>query len=183
MVPKTGVVSDIPSALATKAPALFPPEILDILRLYEAQAGRIYRELPPTASVGPLSEWTTIYAQPVPPELVEAQNEDERAVSCFHFDRETSKTHSVPFRFVVRKDEVWSDAKERLRRRCGYSEKAMEKIKFAVVTRGVLGGRAEYLVDDDVVEEKLTTSDDQIGLDHVNKSKPVGGRGDVMMIR
>ena len=58
----------------------------------------------------------------------------------------------------------------------------MKKIKFAIVSRGTLP-RPEYINDDDILDEKLSLSEDMLGLDHVNKSRPLNARGDVMMIR
>lgn len=91
----------------------------------------------------------------------------------------------------------------------------MEKMKFAVVGRGVFGGKAEYfaggggggggggstinsaasvqgqgqgeeVVDEGevILESKMGHAGDELGIDHVNRSRAVGaGRGDVMMIR
>lgn len=147
LVPKSGLISEITPALAKKAgPAQLPPEVLEHLRYYESHSGRISRELTPSITVSQLNEWTTIYAEAVPPEMVEAQDADERAISCFHFDRELSKTHGVPFRFVVRKGEVWRDTRERLVQRTGLKDKKLDKCKFAVVSRSALG-KPEYLTD------------------------------------
>ena len=42
-----------------------------------------------------------------------------RLAYCFHFEKEPSKSHGVPFVFLVKEGEVFADTKERLSKRTG----------------------------------------------------------------
>ena len=72
------------------------------LRFFEAHSNKVFRELNGDTSVSGFSEWITIYAEQVPRDELEADQNVDRAVFAFHFDKEVNKTHSVPFKFVVK---------------------------------------------------------------------------------
>lgn len=101
LVSKTGTVGDLIQPLAKKAN--LSEDFVDNIRLYETHSGRIYKELQLDMGVQTFNEWVTIYAERVPEEEKNATPENgDKAVYCFHFDRETTKTHSTPFKFLVR---------------------------------------------------------------------------------
>lgn len=94
---------------------------------------------------------------------------------------------------------MFKDTKERLSKRTGIKGKLLEKVKFAVVSKSSFS-RPEYLQDgklmfniqestttdslpDDILFDKLVSSEDLLGLDHVNKSRNLFNRADAMMIR
>ncbi|KAL9081920.1 MAG: hypothetical protein Q9159_006904 [Coniocarpon cinnabarinum] len=182
LVSKSGCVADLINPLAKKAG--LSDDFVEHIRLYEAHSGKIYKELQLDGGVQSFNEWVTIYAERIPDEERNASLEKgDRAVYCFHFDREVSKTHSIPFKFIVKPDEPFSKTKARLAERTGFKDEQMKKMKFAVVSRGTLP-RPDYIQDDEeVLTEKLISSEDMLALDHVNRARPVNGRGDVMMIR
>ena len=101
LVSKTGTVSDLVNALTKKVN--LSDDFIENIRLYEAHSGRIYKELSLDMGVQGFNEWVTIYAERIPDEEKVASPEaGDRAVYCFHFDREISKTHSTPFKFIVK---------------------------------------------------------------------------------
>ena len=102
LVPKNGIVADLVAPLAKKANLL--EDFVENIRLYETHSGKIYKELQMDTGVQGFNEWVTIYAERMPQEEKAASPDDgDRAVYCFHFDREVSKTHSTPFKFLVKK--------------------------------------------------------------------------------
>lgn len=149
LVPKNGTIADIVAALRRKTPAGYiTDEMANRVRVYETHACKIFKECALTYPVANLNEFIQLYAEPTPEgELpTEIDEENEYLVPALHFDKETSKTHGVPFLFLMKKGEVFKDTKERLSKRTGIKGKALERIKFAVVLRSSYT-KAEYLTD------------------------------------
>jgi ubiquitin carboxyl-terminal hydrolase 7 len=51
----------------------------------------------------------------------------------FHFSKELTRTHGVPFRFVVKRGEKFSDTKKRLQARLAVPDKEFAKYRFALI--------------------------------------------------
>lgn len=100
LVPKAGTVSDIIEPLRRKAE--LSDEAVQNLRFYEAHSNKVFRELPSDTSVASFNDWIQIYAEQTPQDELEADENVDRAVFVFHFDKEPNKTHGVPFKFVVK---------------------------------------------------------------------------------
>lgn len=71
------------------------------LRLLEVMGGKIKQELRGDYSVTNINEYSTLYAERIPAEELNKDDED-RIISAFNFDREANRTHGVPFKFVVK---------------------------------------------------------------------------------
>lgn len=99
LVPRNGVVADILPALQRKAN--LNEDAIAKIRIYEAQSCKVYKELDGNFSVTALNEFVTLYAEKIPEEELKA-DESDRFICAFHFDKEPNKTHSVPFRFLVK---------------------------------------------------------------------------------
>ena len=69
------------------------------VRIYEAHGGKFYKELREDYLVTTMSDYQTLYAEVTPEEERNAGVAD-RAIYCFHFDKEANKSHGVPFKFV-----------------------------------------------------------------------------------
>ena len=195
LVPRNGVIADILPGLHKKFS--LKDDIVQNIRFYEAHNGKIYRELSGDLSVTGITEFVTIFAEKIPDEEINA-TEDEQDIYCYHFDKEPNKTHSVPFKFLIKPDEQFKDTRERLSKRTGIRGKLLEKLKFAIVT-GNHYAKPRYLEDsklpcllrshllmiwlDDVLMDLLGSTEDQLGLDHVNKSRNFWNRGDSIFIR
>ncbi len=123
----------------------------------------------------------TLYAEKIPDEEFAATDED-REIYCFHFDKEPSKPHGVPFKFILKPGEQFKDTRERLGKRTGIKGKVLEKIKFAIVSRSTYS-KPRYLEDNDVAMDLLQDEEDLLGLDHVNKMRNFWNRGDQIFIR
>ena len=100
LVPKTGVVHDFIAPLKYRANITDEDE--HRLRFYEVHGCKIYKELADNHPVSTFNEFITIYAELPPKEEDEAVPDVDRAIYCFHYEKEPSKVHSVPFKFIVK---------------------------------------------------------------------------------
>ena len=132
LAPKAGRLGD---ALPTfQARAHLPDEVMQQIRFYEAHSNRIFKVIGPSHPIAEINDFMSIYCERIPEEE-QSLNEEagDRLVSCFHFEKEASKTHSTPFLFMVKEGEVFKETKERLSKRAGIKGKLLEKVRFCVV--------------------------------------------------
>lgn len=184
LVPRQGIVSDIITGVIrkTKLNELNPPPDLREFRVLEVSAGKITRELPSDFNVATIGEFTSLYVERIPQEEIEAADED-RAIYCFHFDKEPNKPHGVPFKFIAKPGEVFKDTKDRISKRTGIKGKLFLNIKFGLVAKGPYSkSQVRYLEDHDVLYE-IAHDEDILGLDHVNKTRSFWGRAEGMFIK
>jgi ubiquitin carboxyl-terminal hydrolase 7 len=100
MIPKSGQVSDLLEVLQKKAN--ISDETMQKVQVYEAHMHKFHKALPPDYQIMSLYEYTQIYVAPFPEE------ESSKRILVFHFDKEPSKAHGVPFPFPLK--EVQSSA-------------------------------------------------------------------------
>lgn len=84
-----------------QAKANLDDETVRDLRLLEVMGGKIKQDLRNDYSVTNINEYSTLYAERIPAEELNKDDED-RVISAFNFDREINRTHGVPFKFVVK---------------------------------------------------------------------------------
>ena len=70
------------------------------MRIYEVRGNKVYKELLPDDPVVILSEFAGLYAEKMPQE--EQEVDRRNFVDCFHFEKEPSKPHGIPFKFLVK---------------------------------------------------------------------------------
>jgi ubiquitin carboxyl-terminal hydrolase 7 len=128
-----------------------------------------------------VDEFVSLYAERIPDDEINAVQLD-RAIYCFHFDKEPSKPHGVPFKFILKPGEPFKDTRERLGKRTGFKGKFLEKIKFAIVSRSTYS-KPRYLEDGDVIMDLLQDEEDLLGLDHMNKTRNFWNKADSIFIR
>ncbi|EER27674.1 Ubiquitin carboxyl-terminal hydrolase family protein [Coccidioides posadasii C735 delta SOWgp] len=179
LVAKNGVVSDVIESLQKKAN--IDDETIRNVRLYEAYSGKIYKELYDTYSVAGITDYVTVFAERIPEDELNMQ-EGEFRINAFNFDKEPQKAYGCPFKFVVKPGEKFKDTKERLSKRTGIKGKQFERIKFALVSRTPYS-KPLYLEDDHILADLTTDSEQQLGLDHVNKNRNFWGRSESFFIR
>ena len=150
LVHKQSQFTEVLAALQKRA--ALPDEILDQIRFYEAHGNKVYKILAQSQSVLALNEFMTVYAERIPDEEEELDKEkDDRLIYCFHFEKEPSKAHGVPFIFLMKAGEVFKDAKERLSKRTGIKGKQFEKVRFAVVKDGSTYSRPLWVEDGELI--------------------------------
>lgn len=98
LVSKAGTVEDLIVALVKK---LAIPDEAEAgrIRVYETTSNKVYREPTRDSAVLNLSEYTAIYAERVPDE--EADADENNFINAFHFQNEVNRTHGVPFKFLL----------------------------------------------------------------------------------
>ncbi|KAM5342649.1 hypothetical protein ACJ41O_013615 [Fusarium nematophilum] len=178
LVPKTGTIDDLVDALIKKAQITGETEGGRI-RVYETSSNRFYREPVREHPVMNLNEYAQIYAERVPQEELNA--DENHFIQVFHFQNDVSRVHGVPFKFLLIQDEKFADTKKRLEKRTGIKGKSFEKIKFAVVRRSNYS-KPQYLNDDDVLSSFIQGEDDYLGFDHVDRTRSLrNGVGDLFL--
>ncbi|KAK3328499.1 hypothetical protein B0T19DRAFT_424769 [Cercophora scortea] len=183
LVAKNGQVVDLLDALIKKA-KLPSEEEAGKFRIYEVSNHKFFRELDRIYPVISINDYTTVVVERIPQEELEAMQEAKDTnqwISVFHFQSEPGRMHGMPFRFLVKEGEKFSETKKRLEKRTGLKGKSFEKIKFCVVKRASYS-RPTYLEDDDILWEVAASEDDFLGLDHADRSRSLrNGTGDLFL--
>ena len=143
LVPKSGVISDTIPVLQAKAN--LSEDVVKNIRFFEVHSSKLYKELKANYNVAGINDYVSLYAEETPEEERQAADTD-MSIYAMHFNKEPTKAHGVPFKFIVKKGELFKDTKVRLEKRTGFKGKAFEKIKFAVVPR-ISYSRPIYLND------------------------------------
>ncbi|KAF8193951.1 ubiquitin carboxyl-terminal hydrolase [Mycena galopus ATCC 62051] len=119
--------------------------------------------------IGNIPDSATVYAEEVPLEEVQAGLE-EQAIPAFHFSQRFSQTYGVPFTFVVKKGEIFSDTRRRLQSRLGATDEEMRRTRFALVRRDQF--TPTYIVEDDILYGEHFSVEEIVGLgvDHTPRS-------------
>ena len=169
LVPKQGVIGDVLPVLQKRAS--LPDEIIEQIRFFEVHSGKVYKLLNQTYPVTNINEFMTIYAERTPEEELRMDKDSpDHPICCFHYEKDPSRYHGVPFIFLLKEGEVFRETKERLSKRTGIKGKQFDKVKFAVIRGGQTYARPAYVDDDDILSEKMS-GDDQLGLEHLNKTR------------
>ncbi|KAF2816307.1 cysteine proteinase [Mytilinidion resinicola] len=175
MIPRTGVVQDVLDSLQKKAN--ISDELMPKVKLYDAHSSKFYKYLSSDYSILGIGEFFSLYADCFP------EDDSPKKISVFHFDKEPSKTHGIPFQFPIKEGEVFKDTKVRLSEFTHIKGKQFEKIRFALVGRPHYS-KPEFLEDDDVLFDLLGSRDEYaLGLDHVNKARNNWNKSDSIFIR
>ncbi|KAL2025090.1 hypothetical protein VTK56DRAFT_92 [Thermocarpiscus australiensis] len=179
LVPKSGQVEDLIECLIKKA-KIPSEEEAGRIRIYETSNHRFFRELSRDYPVISVNDYTSVIAERMPPEEAEVKD-PAQFISVFHFQNEPSRSHGIPFRFLLKEGEKFSETKKRLEKRTGLKGKSFEKIKFAVVRRAQFS-RPQYLSDDDILWDVASNADDCLGLDHPDRTRSLrNGAGDLFL--
>lgn len=94
MIPRNATISDVVEALQKKAG--ISDELTNKIRMYEAHNNKVYKVLSPDFQVMGIQDYLALYAW-VPPE-----DESSRKMMAFHYDKEPSKVHGIPFQFSLK---------------------------------------------------------------------------------
>ncbi|KAH6707477.1 ubiquitin carboxyl-terminal hydrolase-like protein [Leptodontidium sp. MPI-SDFR-AT-0119] len=170
LVAKSGNVEDVIAALIKKA-GIDDEAKGGPIRLYEVHNHKIHKQLSRDYLVNSISDYVNIMAERIPEDEIGEQDSSD-IIPAFHFQGEPSKAHGNPFRFRLIPKEPFSETKKRLEKRTGMKGKNFEKIKFAVVKRSSYS-KPQYITDDQILDELVTSEDDLLGLDHVDRSRSI----------
>lgn len=94
MVPRNATVGDLLEALQQKAG--ISDEVMEKVRVYEASQNKFYKSLSSDSSIMGIGDFLQLYAAAFP------NDESSKKVAVFHFDKEVSKVHGIPFEFSLK---------------------------------------------------------------------------------
>ncbi|KZT28449.1 cysteine proteinase [Neolentinus lepideus HHB14362 ss-1] len=167
LLPKTSMVHDLADHLARLV--TLTPEGTNKIRIFEvSKDGKTQKEFTGSEMIGNIPDPVELYAEEIPVEEAEADDQD-KVISVFHFSKEVSRTHGVPFKFVVKPGEKFLETKKRLQARIGVTDKDFAKYRFALVQVSTFK-QPSYIEDDDTIYDHKFAPEDALGLDHVDKS-------------
>ncbi|KAH7889278.1 hypothetical protein F5I97DRAFT_1934219 [Phlebopus sp. FC_14] len=167
LLPKTSMIHDLTDLLAKQV--TLAPGGSGRIRVFEvSKDGKTQKEFTGSEMIGNIPDPVELYAEEIPQEELEA-DETDKIISVFHFQKEVSRTHGVPFRFVVKPQEKFTDTKKRLQARIGVSDKDIAKYKFALIQVATFK-QPSYIEDEDIIYDHKFAPEDVLGLDHVDKS-------------
>ncbi|KAJ7799927.1 ubiquitin carboxyl-terminal hydrolase [Mycena olivaceomarginata] len=118
--------------------------------------------------IGNIPESVELYAEQIPLEELEV-DDSEKVIGVFHFSKELSRTHGVPFNFVVKRGEKFADTRKRLQARIDASDKDFAIYRFALILVSTLK-QPSYIEDDDIIYDHPFAPEDVLGLDHADRS-------------
>ncbi|KDQ18041.1 hypothetical protein BOTBODRAFT_29357 [Botryobasidium botryosum FD-172 SS1] len=175
LLPKTSMVHDLAEQIS-KQVTLAPTHVgSGRIRVFEiSKDGRHQREFTGTEMLGNLPD-VEFFAEEIPADEL-AADEADKVISVFHFSKEPSRTHGVPFRFVVKPQEKFLETKKRLQARIGVTDKDILKYRFALI-QSAMFKQPSYIEDDDMIYDHKFLPDDVLGLDHVDRSGRAGRTG------
>lgn len=99
LVPKNGTVEDLISSLVKKA-QLEEESKAGQIRVYEVHSNKIHKDLPREHQVVAITEYISLVAERVPEQDL-VSGESLRIVQAYHFEKDPSKAHGIPFRFQI----------------------------------------------------------------------------------
>ncbi|KAL0095137.1 hypothetical protein F4703DRAFT_1766363 [Phycomyces blakesleeanus] len=171
LVPRNSTIKSLSEAMYQKSKT----EKKDVgnLRVYEAVDGAITKEFSMDQPVGEITEkGSVLYAEQIPEDERTMDMDSDRLIQVVHYHKSPTALHGVPFRFVVKKGELFSDTKKRLQKRIGMSDKEWQKVKVTLIRDLKTPGYTMENIDkDDIVLRTSKFGDeDALGLDHIDKS-------------
>ncbi|KAI8081535.1 uncharacterized protein BX664DRAFT_340645 [Halteromyces radiatus] len=166
LLPKQSRISDILHQLEARNAKFKSNQGTRQVRVFEAINHRFHREFGMTDPISTISETGQLYAEEIPDEEL-LKGEEDVLTTVYHYQRDISRTHSVPFKFLIIKDEPLEQTKKRLQLRTGMNDKDWNKVKVCIVSTY----SATPLEDDSYkLSEHQFTFEDALGLDHVDKT-------------
>ena len=139
MIPKSAQVAYLLDELQRKAN--ISDKVMNKVQIWEVSMHRFSKQLLSELQITALAEYSQIYAMPVP------EIDAPRRVSVFHFDKDHTKAHGIPFQFALKEGEPFSETKQRLSDLTKIKGKQLDKIKFAKVPRAQYS-KPIYIEDD-----------------------------------
>ncbi|KAL8284094.1 hypothetical protein RQP46_004843 [Phenoliferia psychrophenolica] len=167
LLPKNTSMSEVAESHLRKVVKLSPDGSGQI-RIFEVANGRLQKPFSGQELVREVNDSTELYAEEIAVDEVEADEDKVRIVPVYHFSKEPTRAHGVPFRFVLKPEEKFAETKKRLQARTGTNDKDFAKMKFALIQTSLYSKPAP-VQDDDVLFDHKWIEEDFIGLDHMDK--------------
>ncbi|KAI9485995.1 MAG: hypothetical protein EXX96DRAFT_547274 [Benjaminiella poitrasii] len=181
LVPKDSDINDLKKALVAKGAKLDGDE-LDFIRIFDETDGKFDKEYDDKLwqEVIATNPAIKVYAEQIPKEELD-MDETDSFIGVFHFQRIPSRTHSVPFKFLIKNNETLSETKKRLQARTGLDDNEWSKVKINIVSED---DENVTLIDEDKDTLFPTHSYKigyMIGLDHIDKTIKIDKTGAIFI--
>jgi ubiquitin carboxyl-terminal hydrolase 7 len=138
---------------------------VDQIRLMDLGNPRRSRVVSPTEPISRVM--TNLHAERIPQEE-QSKQPDDQIISVFHFAKDPTRTHGLPFLFVLHPEEKVSDVKKRLQIRLGLGDKEFAKITLFAVNQN---NEIKELGDEEMEIGKFKFDGHiQLGLEHPDRS-------------
>lgn len=175
LLPQTGKISDVLAYLSSKAK--LSAEERDRVVFWSARNHVFVENLPRDRSVMELDDSVTVYCQQLADDEVEWYGkgnlvEDGVMVRVFQYHREPGHSHGVPFKFLLKPHEPFSETKVRLQKKLGMFDKIFDRIKFSFVKAEGGYSKPQLIDNEEVVlfDHFGAATNGFLGLDHMTKS-------------
>ncbi|KAJ3205843.1 hypothetical protein HDU82_004926 [Entophlyctis luteolus] len=165
LVPKNATAGDVIKKLKTHIGDLPVHQKAD-LRLYEVIKHKIQKFYSNSDTVRDVTEMSTFYVEDVLPEDSKLRKGDAH-VHVFSYNGHPTRAHGIPFKFPLRKGELFSATRERLSARIDMSDADASKAKWFIIPSGF--SNPIPIVESDVLAEKNFGPYDYIGVDRPGK--------------
>lgn len=166
LVPKNGNIEDATNLLAAKLQ--LSANVTSDIRIYESHANKFYKEYEPSHPVAGIQDYMVLYAEMLT-SADARESESDREISVMHFQREPARSHGIPFKFILKEGEYWADCKKRLQAKTHYKDEDFKKIKGSLIQASMYS-KPVYFEDDDVPYSMVKSSEDLLGIDHMDKT-------------
>ncbi|CAO3579210.1 unnamed protein product [Absidia cylindrospora] len=166
MLPKQSKMTDVLRQLEQRGAKYQSEKGTRQVRLFEAINNKYRREIDLNDPISTISDNAQLYAEELPEEELN-MGPDDIFTNVFHYQRDINRTHSVPFKFLVIKDEPFEQTKKRLQKRTGISDKDWMKVKVGIVANYSVAPIDE---DDYKLSDHQFSVNDVLGLDHQDKT-------------
>ncbi|CAO3670582.1 unnamed protein product [Rhizopus stolonifer] len=171
LLSKESTMKDLLEALVAKNVTFESQSGTRRVRIFDTLHGKFNQEYDEQSWEAIISErpYIKVLAEEVPQEEMN-MTEQDLFIDVFHFQRITNHTHSVPFKFVLKENELLEDTKKRLQLRTGLEDKEWNKVKINIVSENE---QEVCLVSDDqetLFETRVYQAGDRIGLDYIDKN-------------
>ncbi|CCA77798.1 probable ubiquitin-specific processing protease 21 [Serendipita indica DSM 11827] len=167
LLPKTYTVAELADQVIKNV--TLSPTGTGRIRLFGiSKDGKRQEELSGGEMIGNLSDAAELYAEEIPVEEAQA-DEADKVIFAYHFYREPTRAHGVPFRCVCKPNETFAETKKRLAARLQVPERDWAKYRFALIQEATFK-QPTYINDEDCLYDHKFLSDDVLGLDHMDKS-------------
>ncbi|KAG2227462.1 hypothetical protein INT45_007487 [Circinella minor] len=170
-ISKRGTIADVLQILQSQGATFKSKNGTRQPRVFEAWNNKFHREFIESDLVKDISETSIarLYAEEVSQEEIQIndENEDMIYLPVFHYQRDLQRTHSIPFRLLLLKDEEFGETKKRLQQRTGINDKDWNKVKFSLVSSTYI---SKPIQEDNIKLWDLKIDQHtSLGLDHIDK--------------
>jgi ubiquitin carboxyl-terminal hydrolase 7 len=132
-LPKQSKVADVLQQLKLRGAKYQSQQGSRQVRVFESINHKFHRIVGLNDLISTVSDSAQLYAEELPEEELSI-GPDDIYTTVFHYQRDTTRTHSVPFKFLIIKDEPFELTKKRLQRRTGINDKDWAKVKVSIVS-------------------------------------------------